>query len=234
MKEKPKHVAIIMDGNGRWAKSHEKTRFYGHRNGAKAVRSVLEFSIRQEISTVSLFALSTENFLYRSKDEVFRLLGLFNYMLRKEIAALHKEGVRLKFVGDFTVFPEKIITAAKNAEKLTSENTRLTLIVAMNYSGRWDITQAVERYVLSGNDNSVVTENDFSQYLSMSEFPDPDLLIRTGGDQRVSNFMLWQAAYTEFFFTPTLWPDFNDDVFTAALNHYSLCQRRFGKVLEKV
>ncbi len=230
----PKHVAIIMDGNGRWAKTHNKPRSYGHQEGAKIVHSVIEYAIRNKIKLVSMFALSSENFTRRPANEVSKLIEIFTSMLQKNHAKLHEEGVCLRFVGDFTAFSDSLVSSIRQVENMTASNTRLTLIVALNYSGRWDIAQATKSIVKNNCEVESITEESFAKYLSMSDYPDPDLLIRTGGDSRVSNFMLWQLAYTELFFTPILWPDFNADTFAEAISYYNTCKRRFGRVLEEV
>jgi undecaprenyl diphosphate synthase len=230
----PNHVAIIMDGNGRWASLRDKPRSYGHQKGAEVVHSVIESAIRHEIKLVSLFALSSENFTGRPNDEVSDLMDLFSYMLDKNQESLRKEGVCLRFVGDFSVFSDSLVDSIRQVEQSTSMNTRLTLVVALNYSGRWDIAQAVRSVLMNGCDAKALTEEAFSQYLCMGEYPDPDLLIRTGGDSRVSNFMLWQLAYTELHFTPVLWPDFDASAFAEAVKYFKGCKRRFGMIEESV
>jgi undecaprenyl diphosphate synthase len=234
---KPQHVAIIMDGNGRWAKQKGKMRTFGHKAGVESVRASVRFARKNDISALTLFAFSSENWK-RPKDEVFVLMELFKLVLSSEIKKLHKNGVRLKVIGDLSAFDDGLVKKIKAAETLTENNTELNLNIAANYGGRWDITQAaklIAQDVAKGNllaDD--VDESVFDSYTCFAQLPDLDLLIRTGGEQRISNFLLWQSAYAEFYFTDILWPDFNEQVFTDAISAYNERQRRFGKISEQI
>ncbi|MEO5862972.1 MAG: polyprenyl diphosphate synthase, partial [Burkholderiales bacterium] len=204
----PRHVAIIMDGNGRWAKQRYLPRVAGHRKGADAVRESIRRCVQRGVEYLTLFAFSSENWR-RPSDEVSVLMQLFLSALEQEISRLHENNIRFKVVGDLSRFEGKIVELIRNSEALTQDNTRLTLTVAANYGGRWDLMQAVQRML---RDRPALAsgfeETDLSPYLSMHYAPEPDLFIRTGGEQRISNFLLWQLAYTELYFTNTLWPDF--------------------------
>ena len=224
----PQHVAIIMDGNGRWAKSRHMPRAMGHRAGAKAVKKAIEFCVKNSIPTLSLFALSVENRKNRPEKELQLLLSLFLESLRKHTAELHKNNIRVQIVGDRSLLTPILLSHIQHTEKLTQVNTGLRLMIAIDYSGRWDILQATQKLVLAGITPQEVTEASFSRYLSFSEVPEPDLLIRTSGEQRISNFMLWQCAYTEFFFTDVFWPDFNADIFQQAIDVFQGRERRYG------
>ncbi len=228
----PRHVAIIMDGNGRWAKSRGLPRHAGHRAGVKAARRLVEYMAEIGVGYVTLFAFSSENW-QRPRDEVSALLTLFAAVLKRETAELHKNGVRLRFVGDRRSVGRKLSSRIDEAEALTRGNSRLNVTIAMAYGGRWDILQAarrladeVERGELAADS---ITETMLAERLSTAELPDPDLLVRTGGEQRISNFLLWQAAYAELFFSPTLWPDFADADVDAALRFFAARQRRYGR-----
>lgn len=234
MKVVPKHVAIIMDGNGRWAERRGQPRVYGHQHGAQ----ILDFLLREardcNIKIVTLYALSTENFQRRSDQEVSDLIQLFAVMLEQNQQKFIDNHVRVKFIGDRAVFPQSLKTKMSETETLTAKDAELTLVVAVNYSGRWDIFQATQAMhkALSENPDREQTPEFYASFLSLSEFPDPELLIRTGGDIRLSNFLLWDLAYTELYFTKTLWPDFNQSTFADALSFYDSAQRRFGAVTE--
>ena len=234
----PKHIAIVMDGNGRWAKSRGLPRMAGHQYGAKAVRKATEFAVKNKLNILTLFALSVENLQHRPEEEVHFLLELFSENLVNEVPDLQKNNVRLRVMGDRSVLSPPLQHKIHQAEKLTSANTGLTLVIAINYSGRWDITQAVQKIVqqvtLNLIKNSSVDESLIHSFLSCSDLPEPDLLIRTSGEQRISNFMLWQFAYTELYLTPIFWPDFDDAAFTEALEWYKTRERRFGKTSEQI
>ena len=231
----PVHVAIIMDGNGRWAKRQHLPRFAGHRKGVEAVRNAVQTCADRGVRYLTLFAFSSENWR-RPAEEVALLMELFTGALTSEVSKLHKNGIRLRVVGDLSRFAPKIRTLISDAEELTKSNSALTLSIAANYGGRWDILQAVNRLNAERTDaaRSVVSEQELSKFLSMSYAPEPDLFIRTGGEQRVSNFLLWQLAYTELYFTDLLWPDFDAKALDAALEWYRARERRFGRTSEQV
>jgi len=228
----PRHVAIIMDGNGRWAKKRFLPRVGGHRKGVEAVREIVKACIRNGVEYLTLFAFSSENWR-RPKEEVTFLMQLFLSSLEKEVTKLHDNGIRFKVVGDLEAFDPRIIDLIRRGEELTAANTRLTLTVAANYGGRWDILQAANR-CREEDPQAPITEARLSRYLSMSYAPEPDLFIRTGGEQRVSNFLLWQLAYTEFYFTEALWPDFGAQALEEAFASYRLRERRFGRTSEQL
>ncbi|HEX4985139.1 MAG TPA: polyprenyl diphosphate synthase [Burkholderiales bacterium] len=230
----PRHVAIIMDGNGRWAKSRFLPRVAGHRRGLEAVRAVAKACVAQGVDYLTLFAFSSENWR-RPKDEVSFLMELFMLALDQEVAKLHDNGIRLKVVGDLSSFESRLTRRIAEAEALTAANTRLTLTVAANYGGRWDILQAVNRMAAElAQPPGGYREAHLAPYLSMSYAPEPDLFIRTGGEQRVSNFLLWQLAYTEFYFTTELWPDFDARSLQRAIDSYRKRERRFGRTSEQL
>ncbi len=233
----PRHVAIIMDGNGRWAKQRHLPRVAGHRKGVEAVRAVVRACIERGIAYLTLFAFSSENWR-RPEDEVSILMELFLRALEQEVARLDENGIRFKVVGDTSRFAPRIRELIAAGEALTGGNTRLTLTVAANYGGRWDIAQAARRYFATHPD-ALRTEGGFAPdtldpYLAMSYAPEPDLFIRTGGEQRISNFLLWQLAYTELHFSETLWPDFDAAALAAAIEWYRQRERRFGRTSEQV
>jgi undecaprenyl diphosphate synthase len=234
---KPKHVAIIMDGNGRWAKKKGKIRTFGHKAGVESVRSSVQYAATSGVEVLTLFAFSSENW-NRPKDEVKVLLDLFNFVLNSEVKKLHKNNIRLKVVGDLTRFDDKLKERIAKAEKLTENNDALMLNIAANYGGRWDIAQAAKQMAKQVADGKLAVEDiDESMFDTGTAFyglPELDLLIRTGGDSRISNFMLWQCAYAEFYFTETLWPDFDTEQFQMALDDFSSRQRRFGLTGEQV
>jgi len=228
----PQHVAIIMDGNGRWAKRQLLPRIAGHRRGVESVRNAVSACIERGISYLTLFAFSSENWR-RPAEEVALLMQLFTSALTNEVEKLHRNGVRLKVVGDTQRFSAKLRALIEQAEKHTAANQRLTLSIAANYGGRWDIVQAVSRLVKEKGVEKI-DEEALAPYLAMSYAPEPDLFIRTGGEQRVSNFLLWQLAYSEFYFTDTLWPDFDAAALDAAIVSYRARERRFGRTSDQV
>ncbi len=233
----PRHVAIIMDGNGRWARKRHLPRVAGHRVGLEAVRKTIKGCIASGVEVLTLFAFSSENWR-RPKDEVGVLMGLFLSALQSEVKKLHKNGVRLRVIGDTSAFSDELQQRIAESEALTRDNDRLCLNVAANYGGRWDITQACRQLadeVAAGSLTSEqITPDLIQQHLSLSDLPEPDLFIRTGGEQRISNFVLWQLAYTELYFTDLLWPDFNQDSLNEAFASYASRQRRFGRTGEQV
>jgi undecaprenyl diphosphate synthase len=233
----PQHIAIIMDGNGRWARSRMMPRAVGHREGVKAVRRAVEYCIDRQIRALTLFAFSSENWR-RPRDEVSRIMELFFHTLKKEVSALNRNNVRLRFIGDRTAFPDKLRHLISESEADTEQNTRLDLVIAANYGGQWDITracQSVARRVVKGElQPGDIAVDDIAAGLSMPDLPSPDLFIRTGGEQRISNFLLWQLAYTELYFTDVLWPAFDENEFDEALLWFANRQRRFGRTAEQV
>lgn len=234
-KQRPKHIAIILDGNGRWAKKRFMPRFVGHQKGLKAVKRVVSYCANNGIEALTLFAFSTENWK-RPKEEVSQLMGLFLKALKKEVNNLHENNVRLRVVGNKSSFSEEIQSYVRDAEKLTSKNSGLTLNIAANYGGRWDILQAVKAWQKVNSNVSIdeLDEVELSKYMTTADLPEPDLLIRTGGEKRISNFLIWQMAYAEFYFTDTLWPDFNEDSLEKAIHSFNERERRFGKTSEQV
>lgn len=229
--KQPKHVAIIMDGNGRWAKSRLLPRVAGHQQGAESVRTIVSACAKKNIPYLTLFAFSSENW-QRPKAEVDFLLTLFLKTLKTETENLHKNNIRLKIIGDKTAFSEDLQAAMQEAETLTDKNTGLQVNLALNYGGRWDIVEAARRLaqkVKEGNlDPKSINQDLMQQEISLSDCPEPDLLIRTSGEYRISNFLLWQSAYTELYFTETHWPDFREDEFEKALLDFASRNRRFG------
>jgi undecaprenyl diphosphate synthase len=234
---KPKHVAIIMDGNGRWAKKKGRIRTFGHKAGVESVRNAVQFAATKGVDVLTLFAFSSENW-NRPKDEVNVLLDLFNFVLNSEVKKLHKNNIRLKVVGDLSRFDKKLKDRIEKAEKLTANNDALILNIAANYGGRWDITyaakQLAEEVRQGGLDVEAIDESIFGRFTAFDGLPELDLLIRTGGDSRISNFMLWQCAYAELYFTETLWPDFDGNQFQLALDDFASRQRRFGLTGEQI
>ena len=227
----PQHVAFIMDGNGRWAKKRFMPRTAGHVKGVSIVRSLVKACVDRGIKYVTLFAFSTENWK-RPEDEVSTLMSLFIQYLKKEVRDMQKEGVKLNVIGDLSRFSPELQSNIREAMEMTSGGTGITLSVAANYGGRWDIVQAVQAWQKANPNRSVdeMTEADLSAHISTADMPEPDLLIRTGGESRVSNFMLWQLTYSEFYFTDMLWPDFDVAEFDKALDWYESVERRFGNV----
>ncbi len=229
----PRHVAIIMDGNGRWARRRHLPRFAGHKRGVEAVRAAVRACGDRGIGYLTLFAFSSENWR-RPAEEVALLMQLFQTALASEAEKLHANGVRLKVVGDLSRFDPKIRHAVEQAEALTAANAKLTLTIAANYGGRWDILQAFNRFLKDHPAKGEAKEEDLAPYLAMSYAPEPDLFIRTGGEQRISNFLLWQLAYTELYFTDTLWPDFDARALDEAIASYRSRERRFGRTSEQL
>ncbi len=229
----PRHIAIIMDGNGRWAKRRLMPRVAGHRKGVEALRGVIRSCAERGVSHLTVFAFSSENWR-RPEEEVTLLMELFMRALENEVARLHENEIRFRVIGDLSGFSERIQILIRNAEALTRNNTRLTFTVAANYGGRWDIVQAVKKLMESGTAADEVNEAALAQHLSMAEMSEPDLFIRTGGEQRISNFLLWQLAYTELHFTDALWPDFDAAALDAAIASYRTRERRFGRTSEQV
>jgi undecaprenyl diphosphate synthase len=233
----PRHIAIIMDGNGRWARGRYLPRHAGHREGVKAVRRVVEACKLKGVEALTLFAFSSENWR-RPQQEVGLLMELFLHTLKKEVNRLDRNGVQLRFIGERGAFPAKLQVLMAAAEEQTAHNRDLTLTVAANYGGRWDIGQAARRLAQRVADGELqpteIDEDRLAAELSLADLPEPDLFIRTGGEQRISNYLLWQLAYTELYFTDTLWPDFGAEAFEAALRSFSGRQRRFGRTGEQV
>ncbi len=233
IKNIPKHVAIIMDGNGRWATQRNKYRTSGHKAGVESVRRTIRQSSKIGIKWLTLFAFSSENWK-RPEKEVSMLMELFTRALKKEVPELHENGVRLSFIGDLSRFSDGLRKRMRKVEELTQGNTKMVLTIAVNYGGRWDMMQAAKQLAVSiaAQKLSVddVSEKRLESFLSMSGIPHPDLLIRTGGDFRISNFLLWQLAYTELYFTKTLWPDFDEVCLNNAVTEYQNRERRFGKI----
>ncbi|SPB16601.1 undecaprenyl pyrophosphate synthetase [Caballeronia novacaledonica] len=227
----PRHVAIIMDGNGRWATERRLPRVAGHTRGVDAVRATVESCARRGVEFVTLFAFSSENWR-RPTDEVSFLMRLFVTALEREIGKLHANGIRLRVVGDISMFDDRIRALIQRAETKTARNTRLTLTIAANYGGRWDIMQATKKLIAESLETGTparVDDESFAAHLAMAYAPEPDLFIRTGGEQRISNFLLWQLAYTEFYFTDIYWPDFDADALDRAIASYGGRERRFGR-----
>jgi undecaprenyl diphosphate synthase len=235
--ETPRHVAIIMDGNGRWASAHGRARHNGHRAGVRAARDVVEAAVEAGVEVLTLFAFSSENWS-RPIEEVNSLMRLFIEVLQREMDALHDNGIRLRFVGSRDQLPTILQKRMADAEARTAANGRLTLVVAIAYGGRWDLLQAVRRIARKVEAGEIsageIDERVISRHLSLAGLPAPDLLIRTGGEYRVSNFLLWDLAYTEVHFCPTLWPDFGLPQFEAALDFFAQRQRRFGRTAEQL
>ncbi len=233
----PEHIAIIMDGNGRWAKQRQKERIFGHQNGVNAVREVTEGCAELGVKYLTLYTFSTENW-NRPQEEIDALMAMLVDTIAKEEATLMKNNIRLEYIGDISQIAKETQTALKNTIHNTRNNTRMTLILALNYSSRWEITQMVKNIAQQVKDNSLdiesINQNVISKNLSTANYPDPDLLIRTSGEYRLSNYLLWQLAYTELFFTPILWPDFNKEGLYEAIISYQNRERRFGKTSEQL
>ena len=237
LKSPLEHLAIIMDGNGRWAKKRLLPRYAGHKAGVETVRRVIKFCSEEDIKALTLFAFSSENWR-RPKQEVSLLMDLFMTALQREIDTLHKNNVCLRIIGNKKTFSEKLQKLITDAEELTKHNSGINLVIAANYGGHWDIVQATKRLaelVEQGQlQSSDIDESLLATQISLADLPEPDLFIRTGGEKRVSNFLLWQLAYTELFFTDTLWPDFDKSTFTEALESFATRQRRFGRTADQV
>lgn len=233
----PRHIAIVMDGNGRWARKKHRPRFMGHKKGVEAVREIVKTCSLLKVECLSLFAFSSENWK-RPEEEIKNLMGLFMMALEREARSLARNNVRLQIIGDLSHFSEKLQAKIRQVEELTKDSDGLRLIVAANYGGRWDIVEstrhiarAIEAGVLKPDD---IKEDLISDNITTTGLPDPDLFIRTGGEKRISNFLLWQMAYTELYFTDVLWPDFDEAELKKAISDYSSRQRRFGKTSEQV
>jgi undecaprenyl diphosphate synthase len=230
----PRHVAVIMDGNGRWARQRHLPRVAGHRRGVKAVRSAVRACAERGVEYLTLFAFSSENWR-RPAEEVTFLMQLFVMALEQEVGELHENGVRFKVIGDLSRFEPKLVRLARDAEALTAANRRLTLTIAANYGGRWDVLQAANQMLRKHPGLAAgFSERDLAPYLALNYAPEPDLFIRTGGEQRISNFVLWQLAYTELYFTDTLWPDFDAAALDRAIVSYQQRERRFGRTSEQL
>jgi len=233
----PRHVAVIMDGNGRWASRRAMPRHVGHKAGVKSVRAVVEGCARRGVEALTLFAFSSENW-GRPAEEVTRLMELFIEAMDREVDALHRNGIRVRFIGDLTTLKPQLLERIAACESLTAGNPNLTLFIALSYGGRWDIAQAARRLaerVAAGTlEPAAVDEAALGGELALAGAPDPDLFIRTGGEQRLSNFLLWNLAYTELYFCDTLWPDFDETELERALRYFSSRQRRFGLTGDQV
>jgi len=233
----PQHIAIIMDGNGRWAKKRHQPRFMGHRAGVKAVENIVKHCAELGVGVLSLFAFSSENWR-RPTKEVSLLMELFALSLKQQAKRLHKNNIRLQIIGDISKFSDSLQNQINQAQQLTADNTGLIINIAANYGGRWDIAQAVQKVakkVASGDLQAEdITEEMIGAELTTAAIPEPDLFIRTGGEERVSNFMLWQMAYTEFYFSETLWPDFDSQQLDNAISSFNDRERRFGKTSEQI
>ena len=223
----PRHVAIIMDGNGRWAKQRGLPRVAGHRAGAEAVRKTLRAAVKNGIEVLTLYAFSSENWR-RPEEEVSDLKGLLGYYLERELDSLAKEGVKLRLIGDYRAFGPDLTQRLERAMERLQSNSRLTLVVALNYGSRAEIVNAARKIAATGIDPESIDESAIEAELQTHGLPELDLLIRTSGEVRLSNFLLWQAAYAELIFTPTLWPDFGESEFTQAVSEYAARERRFG------
>ena len=233
----PSHIAIIMDGNGRWAKARGLERAEGHREGVKAIRKVVEGAIRASVQTLTLYAFSTENWL-RPEEEIEGLMDLMVYAIANETADLKKNGVSIASIGDINRLPENVRESLETCIRETSGGRNLKLVIALSYSSKWELTEATRRIsgdvtkgVLKTED---IDEETIGRYLTTSNLTDPDLLIRTGGEQRISNFLLWQCAYAEFYFTETFWPDFGEEALYKAILDFQGRERRYGKTSEQI
>lgn len=233
----PDHIAIVMDGNGRWAKKRNRPRNIGHQAGLKTLHATIERCVRLGVGTLTVFAFSSENW-NRPAAEISRLMEIFLRALDKEALELHENGICLRFVGDKTAFKPTIQKKMLEAEALTTGNTRMVVNIAVNYGGRWDITQAATKVASAVAEGSLsadeLDETQFERFLALSDSPDPDLFIRTGGEMRISNFLLWQSAYTEFYFSDVLWPDFDSDALDQAITAFQSRERRFGRTSDQL
>ena len=230
----PRHIAIIMDGNGRWAKNRFLPRVAGHKRGVETVRTAIKACVERGVEFLTLFAFSSENWR-RPTEEVAFLMQLFITVLEQEVTKLHENGIRFKVIGDVSKFEPKIIEFIRNGEALTAENKRFTLTIAANYGGRWDVMQAVHKLIEEQPHlASSFDESDLMPYFALNYAPEPDLFIRTGGEKRISNFLLWQLAYSELYFTDTLWPDFDSRALDLAIQSYQQRERRFGRTSEQI
>jgi undecaprenyl diphosphate synthase len=226
----PHHVAIVMDGNGRWATKRFLPRIAGHRQGVEALRRCARLCDARGIRVLTVFAFSSENW-QRPKDEVMGLMDLFAFSLSREVPQLMADGVQLHFIGERQGLSPRVLNGIQQVESKTSVNARLTLNICFNYGGRWDITQAAQQLVQRGEP---ITEQNLDKCMALAHVPDPDLVIRTGGEHRISNFLLWQSAYSEFVFTDALWPDFDESALDAAISTFASRERRFGKTPDQV
>jgi undecaprenyl diphosphate synthase len=233
----PRHVAIIMDGNGRWAQKQGKPRLKGHQAGAETLRSIIEESIAIGVQYLTVYAFSTENWK-RPAEEVSGLMSLLKFYLEKELRTLEKEGIKIQFIGNRETLSADLIDIIHTAEQRTHTNTRFTFVVAFNYGSRDEILRAVRHIATLSKDNKLepqdISEDTLSEYLDTKDIPDPELLIRTSGEYRLSNFLLWQCSYAELFFTETLWPDFSKEEYRSIVTHFSQRERRCGKVSEQL
>ncbi len=233
----PQHIAVIMDGNGRWAKKRFLPRFAGHRAGVEAVRRTVTACAEKGIQALTLFAFGNDN-LQRPREEVGYLVELLFTSMQREVAKLHDNNIRMRFIGNYAYFGDKLTQKIHEAEAMTANNTGMTLVIAVNYSGRWDITQATQKIAQQVADGhlqaAAIDEQSISTHLSCADLPDPDLFIRTSGELRISNFLLWQLSYTELFFADVYWPDFGVDELEQALTSFQSRQRRFGRTGEQV
>ena len=230
-KKLPNHIAIIMDGNGRWAKQRNKNRIFGHNQAKKSVKECVEYCVEHKIKFLSLFTFSTENW-NRPKLEVKALMKLLNIVIKDEINNFIQQNIKVKVIGDLNKIPEKTAINLKKSIDKTKNNSGLTLILAINYSGKWDILNATKKILLDKNriDLKIFNDNIFENYLTTANIPEPELIIRTSGEHRISNFYLWQAAYSELFFTDILWPDFNKKELNNAIFEFQNRERRFGSL----
>jgi len=232
--EIPKHIAVIMDGNGRWARKRFLPRIAGHKRGVETVRDLVKYCINLKVEYLTLFAFSSENWR-RPAEEVSFLMSLFMQALKREVVKLHQNNIKLVMIGDRSRFDAELIAQIEASELLTAKNTGLVLSIAANYGGRWDVLQAANKMQLAAPQLAgMYSEEHLTPYLAMSYAPEPDLFIRTGGEKRISNFLLWQLAYTELYFTDTLWPDFNEEAFKLAIDSYQQRERRFGRTSEQL
>lgn len=233
----PQHIAIIMDGNGRWAKKCHQPRFMGHRAGVKSVEKIVKHCVNRQVEVLTLFAFSSENWR-RPSTEVNLLMELFGVALKQQTKRIHKNNARIRIVGDVSKFSLGLQKQITEAQDITKNNTGLTINIAANYGGRWDIMQSVQQLAQRVEQGEIkaddITEAHITEGLTTADLPEPDLFIRTGGEQRVSNFLLWQMAYTEFYFTDTLWPDFDEQVLDTAIASFLHRERRFGKTSEQL
>lgn len=226
----PRHIAVIMDGNGRWAKRRLLPRLAGHKQGVESLRRCARACVERGVQVLTVFAFSSENWS-RPQEEVSGLMSLLANALAKEVAQLSRDGVRLYFVGDRQGLSDKVREGLADAERITAHNTRLVLNVCFNYGGRWDIAQAAQKLVAQGLE---LTPESLDRAMALAHVPDPDLMIRTGGETRISNFLLWQAAYTELFFSNALWPDFDEAALDEAIAVFGGRERRFGQTSEQI
>lgn len=235
--KKPEHIVVVMDGNGRWAKQRFMPRTAGHKAGVKATRTIVESCVENRIGALTLFAFSSENWR-RPDQEVSSLMELFLTTLQSEVKKLHEQSVRMRFIGDISAFSDKLQGKIRQAEELTADNPGMNLNIAVNYGGRWDVANACKvlaEKIESGEiKSSDIDASMINQHVALADLPEPDLFIRTGGEKRISNFLIWQLAYTELYFADTLWPDFGRDELADAINWFMNRQRRFGKTGEQV